>query len=416
MKSLGRLCSVFLCLGLLHCGNSESKIAGTMIETNTGNGEFARVFVSTSAMNLSVNDTVLVSQMEADTVGDTVYVFRRKFEKVADSLSVAAGILELDSVPVGRYDSVEVHSATGVVAAFLVDWDVSENDILFDSALKISSFGMAELPIPEEFRDLVSSGETFAQMPFPIRLKKDVPNPCLFDADRNLILLERTDSLPDSSVYWGVMPQVLFAEDGASILFEVLGNCQESNAIEIPLARRTEHFSPTLTLDSLLTNYLISPFEPFVENSHIGVAFWILADSALQTVSYGRILGAKADSAGFVIQQRADRGSVNLRLDSRGGDYNALYGTARVLDGSWHHYAFTLYADSVTVFADGVVVDRGAFDSGEGFENVANPLCGGEDHFNGNLDEIFFLDGSESEGWMRLFYALQKGFPEVGNP
>lgn len=400
---------------LCHCGNSDSGVAGTMIETNTGNRASARVFVSTSALGLHTNDTLLVLLTEADTVGDTVYVSKWKFEKVADTVSIVSGILELDSVPVGKYDSIEIHSAGGEIKTVSVDWDVSPKGILFDESLGVSPVGMVEISLPEEFGDLASSGETFARMPFPVRLGNDVRNPCLFDANKNLILLDVADSLSDSAVYWGVLPQVVFSDDG-KVLFEVLGNCQESNAVGISLARHVEHFSPTLTLDSVQTSFLISPLEPFVDNSRIGVSFWILADSASQMIPYGRILGAKADSAGFIIQQRADRGSVNLRLDSRGGGYNALYGTAPILDGSWHHYAFTLDADSVTVFADGAVIDRGSFDSGEGFENVLNPLCGGEEHFNGTLDEIFFLDGSQSENWMRLFYALQKGFPEAGNP
>ena len=60
-------------------------------------------------------------------------------------------------------------------------------------------------------------------MPFAVRLP-DVKNPCLLDADGNMVRLSRAEladvptvKTSDSAVYWGVLPRVAFDEGGAHV-------------------------------------------------------------------------------------------------------------------------------------------------------------------------------------------------------
>ena len=265
-------------------------------------------------------------------------------------------------------------------------------------------------------------------MPLPIRLEKPAAKPCLVDGKRNVIALEK--SVGDSLLYWGRLEKVVFAKDG-SLKFDLLDSCYRDKEAEVELSRRTLHldnekiseaavaqfkvagmkapFGGALWTDSTDMWKLVNDFEPFTDNGkQMSASIWIKGDSVSQAIipegkGYTRLLSCKNDSIGFILQQRANQAAVNLRLDARTngkGVYNATFGNARILDGKWHHYAFTIR---------GVNIGGTEFDSGEGFAVCKNPAIGYEGrNFVGGIDEVFFFDGTQSVNWMRLFYALQK--------
>lgn len=645
------LLAMGVCLGLVGCSSPSGDSAGILIETNTGNKGFARVYVATKVWNLSAGDTVSLALSDRDTVGDTVYVYENDYRKVVDSLSALSGMLQLDSVPVGEYDSVTVYEQDGDVRVYAVnleiesdeiyvvdsngvqetkvsestgwremsdwvylslsdfqiqkgdslklygtqiwgvdedgleishfeyeDWtnlvidsasaasgiaflgaipygrydsllvtssngetrkyelsfyiekeksyvidsdgakpvavemipvfegnaqfyfsvrsfDVSEGDTLSmmrpemklagdslyqtnyfvkhvisaedmasgivkvegvpegfyetiswgghhvfglwtlsETPVMLSISGVIEVPqvslaLPEGFEDLASSEESFAEMPFPIFLSSAIENPCLIDANANVIQLDAVESsfYENRILYWAVAREVKFSAKG-TVDFDVLEDCVESTDLDLSMGKYSNHFADyavsdsaaarfqdkddllgnALWLDSTDNWFLINDFKPFSEDGHyMGLSIWFNIDS-MQVGEYAEIVSAKKDSVGFTLQKRGTSGAVNLRLDTRTGVYNTVYGRANgVLDGTWHNYSFKIHGDSVTTFIDGKLVEAKAFDSGEGFSTAYNPgvgyggMCGG-------LDELFFLDGSQSQDWMRLFYALQK--------
>lgn len=393
----------------ISCGDS-ARTAGTIIETNTGNKECARVFVSAAALELKAGDTVFVRQTESDSSGDTIFVTEYVYGKYADSLAVASGILSLDSVPVGTYDTAEVRSTGGEVRKVSVNWTSEENEVSFDPALGSEFKGTISLSLPEGFEDLATASETFADVPALFPVPSSVQNSCLLDPSGNLIRLDSHGQVSgEDSLYWGIIPQAEFSSAG-TLDFDIIENCQASNDIALSLGRRSEHFgSGALSLDTASPIFLVADFEPFVEARSTGVSFWIRGDSASQAFPYARILSAKSDAGGFVIQRRGATGSVNIRIDTRDGSYNALFGRSAILDGSWHNYAFTLRGDSIFVYADGQKVQCGGFEQPGEFSDVFSPVFGSSDEpFIGTLDEAIFLSGEESENWMRLFYALQR--------
>jgi hypothetical protein len=313
-----------------------------------------------------------------------------------------------------------------------VSWNVEENSTNIDRALEAEFEGAVALVLPEGFEDLASLDEVFENMPFAVRLP-DVKNPCLLDANGNMVRLSRaeladapTAKASDSAVYWGVLPQVAFDENNAMSL-DVVESCQSSDRIDLALARYVEHFDSVAPseaalatgneLASVLGNsrwtdstdnwFYIPGFKPFSEDGYyMGLSIWFNIDS-MQVGEYAQIISAKKDSVGFTLQKRGTSGAVNLRLDTRTGVYNTVVGRANgVLDGTWHNYSFKIHGDSVTTFIDGTLLESRQFDSGEGFAAAFNPAIG-YGGLRGGIDEVFFFDGTQSNNWMRLFYALQ---------
>ena len=437
MFSSGRLAFAFAAVCALAffagCSNTSSTdSAGILIETNTGNKAVARILVSTENLDVVAGDTVVVFKASADTVGDTLYVDTVDYRHVATSIECASGVMALDSLPVGDYESVSVHPLEGDVRSVAVSWNVEENSTNIDRALEAEFKGAVALVLPEDFEDLASSDEVFEDMPFAVRLP-DVKNPCLLDADGNMMRLSRaeladapTAKASDSAVYWGVLPQVAFDESNAMSL-DVVESCQSSDRIDLALARHVEHFDSFEPSEAVLATgnelasvlgnsrwvdstdnwFYIPDFKPFSEDGYyMGLSIWFNIDS-MQVSEYAQIISAKNDSTGFALQKRGATGAVNLRLDTRTGAYNALFGRANgVLDGTWHNYSFKIHGDSVTTFIDGTLLESRQFDSGEGFAAAFNPTIG-YGGIRGGVDEVFFFDGTQSNNWMRLFYALQ---------
>lgn len=449
MKSLKSILTTFLLfMAMLFAAcSSDSGVAGILIETNTGNKVLietntghgmARVMISVDDFGISEGDTLQLSRTERDTVGDTIHITSYYTEDVVNAIDMALGYVSMDSVPALDYDSLTIVPVEGesrsiaveVIAEEGVTYRIDSVGVVVDSS--VAEIVQVALELPEGFEDLSSADETFKDMPFSIRVEKAVNSPCLVDANGSVIVLEKGKS--DSLLYWGRMDQVVFAEDG-SIKFDLLDNCNLQKD-SVALAHRALHLDDAdlsegaaarienaegvlgnaLWLDSTDSWKMIEGFEPFTNNgTQMSASIWIKADSASQATpgrSYTRILSAKKDSVAFILQQRSNQAAVNLRIDARHdgvGVYNTGYGSARILDGTWHNYSFTIRGDSVFTYVDGVSHSKDQFENGGDFSTCTNPAIGGDKpNLVGGLDEIFFFDGSQSENWMRLFYALQK--------
>lgn len=409
--------------GIIGCSNtSSSDTAGIFIETNTGNKQTARIAVSTTNLDLSAGDTIVIHKETADTVGDTAYVSIVNLHRVADSMECVSGIMVIDSIPVGLYDSVQIHPVSGKARSASVNWSIAADTLNFDSALDASFDGVVAFALPQGFEDLANADEKFDNMPIAVRIE-GLNKPCLQDFDGNVILLDRSKG--DTTLYWGVLQQVIFNESG-EIQLDIISNCQANNNLNLALGRHAEHFDDFETSEAAqnsglaLTSVMggarwtdstdswtyIDNFVPFVDGKYMTLSVWFNMDS-LQVEGYVQIASAKKDSVGFTIQQRGSTNAINLRLDAEHGAYNKVYGRADgVLNNEWHNYTVKIFGDSVTTFVDGVLNTRETFDSGDGFGKAFNPDIGYKGT-RGGIDELFFFDGTQSENWMRLFYALQ---------
>jgi len=382
-----------------------------------------------------IGDTLKIKTvMDRSLKNNTVYSTFGVIRHVLDSLDVASGLIKLEKMPEAPVGPWNVFiSDEGM---FWAEFPLKKDETAFVFASNNTKVSEISIKLPDGFEDLSSADETFKDMPLPIRLEKQATRPCLVDANRNVIALEKSDG--DSLLYWGRLDQVNFSADG-SLNFDLLDSCYRDKGPEVELSRRTLHLDNEKVSDAafakfkssemraalggaLWTDYtdtwmLVNDFDPFTENGRLmSASIWIKGDSVSQATlpegkSYTRLLSCKKDSVGFILQQRANQAVVSLRLDTRAngkGVYNSTYGNARILDGDWHNYSFTIRGDSVFTYADGVKIEVAKFDSGLGFSACKNPAIGYERNFVGGMDEIFFFDGTQSINWMRLFYALQK--------
>ena len=401
-------------------------------ETNEGS---ANAYFDFRDLDRKIGDTLKIKTLMDRTLKDnTVYSTFGVIRHVLDSVDVASGLIKMENLPEVPEGSWGVFITDE--GMFSSTFTLKKGETTFVYASSYTNVSEISVKFPDGFEDLSSVNETFEDMPLPIRLEKQVARPCLVDANRNMVALEKSEG--DSLLYWGRLDQVVFAADG-SLKFDLLDSCYRDKEAEVELSRRTLHldnekiseaafaqfettgmkapFGRALWTDSTDKGTLINDFEPFSENgSRMSASIWIKGDSASQATlpedkNYTRLLSCKKDSVGFILQQRANQGAVNLRLDARTngkGVYNSTFGSARILDGVWHNYSFTIRGDSVFIFTDGVKIGTEKFDSGEGFAVCQNPTIGYEGrNFVGGIDEIFFFDGTQSENWMRLFYALQ---------
>lgn len=445
MKNLNVILMTLAMLVFAAC-SSETGVAGTLIETNTGNkvlietntgNGFARVMISIAELGVSEGDTLQLSRTERDTVGDTIFVTGYYTEDVVNGVDVALGFVAMDSVPVGSYDSLTVVPLEGDARTLPVDLSVEEGGIYrVDEGGSVAVEPIrVSIRLPEGFEDLADADEVFENIPFVVSLDEKIKNPCLVDGMGMLISLDVSagptfGEKASSGVkkYWGQMPQVIFSDSG-SIEFDVLDGCQASDSLGLLLGRHVEHFDYSVPSDSAAASlekmdthlggalwtaasdrwYYINDFKPFVDDYNMSASLWINMKADQQAETYIRILSAKKDSVGFIVQQRGDRSGINLRVDAGADNYNQVFGAAEVLDGTWHNYSFRMNKDCVAVFLDGVLVQEAALKSGAGFATAYNPAVGGDKpNLVGGVDEIFFFDGSQSNNWMRLFYALQK--------
>lgn len=363
--------------------------------------------------------------------GDSVLVLTKFFEHELTEEDVAAKTVFLEGLPEGYYKGFAFKSRESSGGGSRTEFTLSKDKKVFVYSGGFEEVGDVTVSLPANFEDLSSADESFKDMPFPVRFEKSMNLPCLVDADGNEILLEKSYS--DSLLYWGRMDQVIFAKDG-TVKFDLLNNCNRFKDT-VTLARYANHFDNldetivaerfsgtknvlggnALWMDSTDKWIIIDDFEPFTnDGTQMSASIWIKADSASQATpgrNYTRILSAKKDSVAFILQQRGNQAAVNLRLDARHdgkGVYNATYGSARILDGEWHNYSFTIRGDSVFTYVDGVILGKDQFENGGDFSTCTNPAVGGDSpNLVGGLDEVFFFDGSQSENWMRLFYALQ---------
>ncbi len=393
----------------------------------------ASAYFDLRAFDRKIGDTIKVSVPVARSIkNDTVYSTTSVINHVLDSTDVANGLAKVEhlpEIPSGSHWLVNITDE----GFFWSDFALKDGETTFIHADSIANAKVipVNVTLPDGFEDLSSADESFKDIPLPIRLEKPATKACLVDALGRVIPLQKSEG--DSLLYWSSLKEVVFSESG-TLSFDLLNNCYYDDwgkpvgDTAVVLSRHTESFDSltgsknegilgnALWLDSTDSWKMIEGFEPFTNNgTQMSASIWIKADSASQATpgtSYTRILSAKKDSVAFILQQRGNQAAVNLRIDARHdgeGVYNSTYGTARILDGTWHNYSFTIRGDSVFTYVDGVPLSKDQFENGGNFSTCTNPAIGGDEpNLVGGLDEIFFFDGSQSENWMRLFYALQK--------
>lgn len=375
-----------------HSDSSNSDIDLGVLVTSPG----AKLLVDLRGFDISTGDVVFIPGTDAGIV--------------IDNAMISSGTAYIANVP--ATDSLSVILEKNMVQNVISSLpEVQANGLIW---LSNSSIQQNSLTIVLKIPDSIIALGTLVNMPFPLPLPSGLTHPCLVDEKGMVTPLDSTGTTNESVLYWGTFKTLTLSEN-ANQPYRIIENCDISSA---PIARMAAHMNDasdsvgvwgnSLWLDSNSAPYMFQSFYTFVDSANIGAAFWIKADGAQQRTTNTQIFDSRSGNSGIRIQQRAGLNSLQLRLDTKDGDYGALFGISEILDGKWHHYAFSIYGNHILVLADGNVVTDSTFNAGSGFTNSYNSLIGNiPPCLIGSVDEFMFFDGSQSTAWWKVFYALQ---------
>ncbi|MEM7392733.1 MAG: LamG domain-containing protein, partial [Verrucomicrobiota bacterium] len=136
------------------------------------------------------------------------------------------------------------------------------------------------------------------------------------------------------------------------------------------------------------------------------VAFWIKADAAANG-NWFRMIRKGSEAPGtnsWMVTRHVDRADTLIRIDTTGPDsaFNQNRGIGvgtNVLDGTWHHLAYTLKRGRWEEYVDGIRTGAGSYPHGDGFAND-RPIrvMGNGGNLVGQMDEVAVWGRALSSG------------------
>jgi len=136
-------------------------------------------------------------------------------------------------------------------------------------------------------------------------------------------------------------------------------------------------------------------------NDTLSIAFW-MKSTLSDNNNWVRIFqhGSEANpSQTWLVDRYSNSNRANVRVDTMGAggqfNQNIATGGPAVFDGTWHHLAFTLDSGVWAKYVDGVPVESGGYNHGQGLSNT-RPLYmfgrNGTGEYVGFLDEVAVFD------------------------
>lgn len=346
---------------------------------------------------------------------DTLFVPGSDVFAVVSSTDLEQGILSLNMISPGAASQLLCRRQDSIIQLQAIPaMDEAQQGLIQEGSDGVIS---AALQLRRELDIALAqnAGNVF-NMPMPLLLPDSLVSPCITNEDGLAIKLDSTYHSGTTTTYWTRVP-VLRLGTNSEIVWNVFDQCKVSGDSANILARKVLHFdAPTdsigvwgkgFWMDSMVSPYVVPSFTTFVDSSSVGVALWVRGIASEQPSTYMRLLESSYQNSGIILQQKSNRSTIELRINTKDGAYNAVFGGADLLDGLWHHYAFSIQGNRVTVVADGVAVADTTFNLGSGFTNSTMPVLGNYPMFHGQLDEVMFFDGTQTATWWRVLYALQ---------
>lgn len=87
-----------------------------------------------------------------------------------------------------------------------------------------------------------------------------------------------------------------------------------------------------------------------------------------------------------------------------------VYGAAKILDDTWHHYTLAINKAHLSIIADGELIRNTDIKINGGFYSPSEFSIGSDPQFNGTLDEMFIFNGSQDTSWLKMLYEIQRFF------
>lgn len=370
---------------------------------------------------------VTLSAVNADESGNML-CFPGTFAcRTVDAASLASGVAVIRSVPAATFRRFAVISSEEsasmneyMLRLWNVDWTVDSGKTLFasgEASIQRGSFRLTRT-LPDTLQKYAGADS----VPFPVWLPVDAGTPLVIDDSGKILPVHAELVSGDSALYWMIAPRVSF-EASTTIAYTVFDSVGVSAALPAYPLTYALHFDSASALAGVWGNaYALSsatspyaiPDVTLFGDTTASLSFWIKLDSsAFGSDSSAVLFSAMTNGSGFVIRQNAHNRYTSIgtelyvRTDSGIMLDTVVYGSAMILDKTWHQYALLISGDHISVLLDGKVIHDTDFKRGNGFSPV-NPVLGGSPAVTGTVDELMFYNGTQDTTWFKVLYELQR--------
>ena len=348
------------------------------------------------------------------SIGDTLCVNGTLSCKIISSEDLLNGAVVLTSIPQAVYSTLSSFGNSETTIA--VNVEVSGG-----SAYSISAQG-ASTAQRILSRTLPDSLQSKIQVPVdsaivPLWISNAFETPFLMDDRGNVLPVQKTFDTGDSSLYWAVFPTIDLSASTSQKIY--LFN-ETSSANSNGQARYALHWD-SLNAEGIWAGAkayaagdkpdTVKAF-PVIVDGKFAISFWTkIEKSAFSEDSSIALFTALEDSLGIVIRQNGSSTNLGVELfvdsDSLVISDTTIYGSSKIADGEWHHYAVSINGHHITILKDGKVIRNTDFTLSRGFGNVQNFIIG-DSRLEGILDEFKILGGVQDSNSLRLIYELER--------
>lgn len=356
--------------------------------------------------------------------GDTLCLTGTLSCQVVSEQDYASGFMIVEGITAHRFKDLTIlrAKASTPIERINIDWELESKATLY-----ITDLGnyFSTLNYTKVFDEKIEQTDPIDSMPVPFFLPSSIFQPMLINGG-NAIPLESVFTEGDSTLYWGIIPH-LDLTTSKTMTFAIVDSALVSPlGSPIRTLKSFHESSPGVIgkakeFSSTLSPVIIS--EPVFQDSSVGISFWLKIDGKAQASNNSVIVSARsATGKGFDIRQRDSNDSISIgvRLYSdttMSGDTliiavsdTIVYGAAKILDDTWHHYTLAINKAHLSIIADGELIRNTDIKINGGFYNPSEFSIGSDPQFNGTLDEMFIFNGSQDTSWLKMLYEIQRLF------
>ena len=371
-------------------------------------------------------------------LGDTICIDGSLNCFVVNSEDVDRGYILADGIPNAYFEKITIMTAEGETETDSVYWSFRSEDTLLVTRDKPGYLvGLRKMTFNDSVvatLKAMDSSITLKHIPILVESKSETV-PTLIDANGYEI-----DYLLDAKSAKG--KEVLLMD-----LPEISANMLDGNVLSLREIEPTYlslgphpytfynldeydsegYYGTGLHLDSTKKDLKLHKYAdgfPLFEDGSLGFSFWIKGEAPADT-GFTIFSSTPSVNGGFEIRQCSkDPATICTRIYSgleTASTDTTLYGSAKILDGSWHHYFVVFVQKHLTIAVDGKTIRNTDIKISDDFsESQFNIDIGGKTAFNGEIDEIFLTSFDDSirakgdttwqqlQSWLSVFYELQK--------
>jgi len=333
---------------------------------------------------------------------------------VITDTDISNGVAVLTAIPEADYNYFTVYSSQ-IYSIYYIDMEIGEGEAYTISGEATQAQLTLSRTLPDSLQSKIQTDVDSVM--FPIRLPNAIRTPLLIDDNGFVLPAEKAYSTGDSTLYWCVLPIVDFSASTSQKLYVFNAKTEPAYSSKV---RYSQHWD-SLSAEGIWAGAkaytagdkqdTVNEF-PVIVDGKVAVSFWTkIEKDAFSEDSSIAIFTAMQDSLGFVIRQNGSSKNLGVELfvdsDTLVISDTTVYGSSKIADGNWHHYAVSINGDHITILKDGKVIRNTDFKLAGGFGDVQNFILG-DSRLTGTLDEFKILGGEQDSNSLRLIYELER--------